>query len=154
MGDIPDYRTPSKNPVLSKREAGWSVPARRAPLVSYNALEDDGLWHYFGNPVFQPHLHRMGFLSSNGELRDIDKHRRKWHVMEHELFLAERIDYAKQRDAEVLMDQQIKLRQIARYQQLRDAEVQRVVHAIRDKRRQKHAEARMPKTRSMPALGH
>lgn len=162
---IPDYRSVARHPRLVAKEKNWCVASRQAPLKSYSALEDHGLWHHFANPVLQPHLLRMGFLTPQGELRDIDKHRRKWHVMEHELFLAERLDQQRQREAQVCMEQQTKMRQIARYQAIRDAEVQSTVHRIREQRRMKQEPqttdprtgapgqpAILNKTQSTPAL--
>ena len=41
-----------------------------------------------------------GFLTKHGDLIEVDKHRRKWFVLERELKLAEKIEAQRQRDAE------------------------------------------------------
>lgn len=43
--------------------------------------------------------------------------------MNHELYLAERLDQQQQREAEVIVETQQKMRQIARFQAIRDKEV-------------------------------
>lgn len=124
---------------LRKREMGFYVGTTRTPLPTYSALKDDGLWHFWASPALQSHFQQVGFLSREGQLCDIDRERRKAHVMEHELFLAEELDRRRQRDATFGVEQTQKLRDARKFQRARDLEVRRQIEKIRNQRLAKYA---------------
>ncbi|CAD7959607.1 unnamed protein product [Amoebophrya sp. A25] len=131
-------RTSGSAPSLLRSEKGFRVGATHAPLPAYSALSDDSLWHFWANPALQSHHMRSGFLSRDGELVDVDRFRRKMHVVEKELFLAGELDRRRVKDAEVLIRQKKKMREADRCQKIRDREVRAYIQSIRDKRAALH----------------
>mmetsp|Transcript_147548 Transcript_147548/g.257403 ORF Transcript_147548/g.257403 Transcript_147548/m.257403 type:complete len:184 (-) Transcript_147548:96-647(-) len=107
---IPDLRLPATNRAHRQRELGFDCRAKEAPLPMYKSFFDPNLSTLWKNPAKRHHLKKLGFIDSNENMVDIHEQRRKFHIVEHDIAQAERIERMKKMEK----DRQRQDRQVIR----------------------------------------
>eukprot|EP00927_Polykrikos_kofoidii_P055599 TRINITY_DN49818_c0_g1_i1.p1 TRINITY_DN49818_c0_g1~~TRINITY_DN49818_c0_g1_i1.p1 ORF type:complete len:177 (-),score=22.92 TRINITY_DN49818_c0_g1_i1:185-715(-) len=161
---IPGLRSGSRNKVARHRELGFDNAAKVAPLPEYKPLFDAHLKHLWLNPRVRKGLQSAGFIDEQGNVIDVDAHRRKLYVIEQELAQADCVE----RDRAMEKDRRIRERQILdKRQEVFERQV-RTISQVREERSRKAELSRMmrghgasstsssmrsPHTGSLPAIG-
>merc|ERR1719204_2778272 len=94
MGDwaIPALRDDSKNKHERKKEMNFVSSSKVAALPHYNPLFDEHLKHLWLNPRQKQIMQTRGFFDADGNIIDIDAHRRKLYIIEQELAQASAVE--------------------------------------------------------------
>eukprot|EP00401_Gymnodinium_catenatum_P056666 CAMPEP_0117518082 /NCGR_PEP_ID=MMETSP0784-20121206/31947_1 /TAXON_ID=39447 /ORGANISM="" /LENGTH=192 /DNA_ID=CAMNT_0005313989 /DNA_START=150 /DNA_END=726 /DNA_ORIENTATION=+ len=106
---IPSLRPDTRNKKMRARELAFVNSAKVAALPEYKPLFDENLKHMWVNPRTRATLQAAGFVDERGNVIDVDAHRRKWYVIEHELAQAACVE----RERAYERDRRIRERQIA-----------------------------------------
>mmetsp|Transcript_19455 Transcript_19455/g.35269 ORF Transcript_19455/g.35269 Transcript_19455/m.35269 type:complete len:185 (+) Transcript_19455:91-645(+) len=92
------FRPVTNNPRLRKREAAFVNPGVDAPLPMYKTFFDDHLKVLWQSPSKKAYLKSLGFLDESGNMVDIHAQRRKFHVVESEMAVSEKMARARQKE--------------------------------------------------------
>mmetsp|Transcript_42238 Transcript_42238/g.99171 ORF Transcript_42238/g.99171 Transcript_42238/m.99171 type:complete len:196 (+) Transcript_42238:109-696(+) len=92
------FRPVTTDPVKRRREAGFVNPGVNAPLPMYKTFFDDHLKVLWKSPSKKAYLKSLGFLDEGGNMVDIHAQRRKFHVVESEMAMSEKMARARQKE--------------------------------------------------------
>merc|ERR1719171_739326 len=95
---IPGLRPFATKKEHRHRELNFNNRAIDAPLPMYKSFFDPNLSTLWKNPDKRKHLKKLGFIDGSENMVDIHEQRRKFHIVEHDVAQAEKIERQKKWD--------------------------------------------------------
>merc|ERR1719298_37756 len=99
---IPSLRPNATSKKDRHRELHFDCRAVDAPLPMYKSFFDPNLSTLWKNPEKRKHLKTLGFIDASDNMVDIHEQRRKFHIVEHDVAQAEKIEKSKKWDRKVV----------------------------------------------------